>query len=509
MRKGTAISTIFLIAAIVLIGCSQGSGASANSGSAAKAVRDNINLTLAGEVTSLDPFYTTALIDFQLCAQIYEGLFFLEDDLTLSPRLAESYIIEPDGKTYTFKLRKGVTFHNGEPLTPEDVKFSIERAMAAPAKKSNLAFISSVDVVDANTIQVKTKQVMAAARNFIISIEILNKKAVEAAGDKFGTMPVDCGTGPYHVVSYEPSSKVELEAYPNYYRGAAPIKHVTYRIMRDTSTALVAFESGEIDLVQVPLSNWATIQDSGKYETAISKTTHISYLAINHRKPPFDNQKLRQAIAYAMDKQSMVVGAYEGLATVADYMMNPAFVNAAPKKGKVYSYDPEKAKALLKEAGYPNGIDVGVMLVIGSNYWPKLAQIIQQNLADVGITCSLQPMETSAVIQNQQKGNYGFGLMGLTPDRDYSYFARSCHSKSIAIAAVKFNDPYIDKMFDEGAVELDPAKRQDIYDAVNGYMQELCCLVPIFYKSYPYAWNKNLNAKINLNYYYLYNFSWK
>lgn len=509
MRKRAVIFSAFLITAILLVGCSRDSKATVKTGDSIKASRNDINLTLSGEITSLDPFYTTALIDYQLCAQIYESLFFLEDDLTLSPRLAESYILEPDGKTYTFKLRKGVTFHNGELLTPEDVKFSIERAVAAPAKKSNLAFIDSVVIVDDNTIQVITKQVMAAARNFIISIEIMNKKAIEAAGDKFGTMPVDCGTGPYRVVSYEPSSKVELAAYPKYYRGEASIKHITYRIMRDTSTALVAFESGEIDLVQVPLSNWATIQNSGKYETAISKTTHISYLAINHRKPPFDSKELRQAIAYAMDKRSMAIGAYEGLATVADYMMNPEFVNMAPKNGKVYSYDPEKAKALLKKAGYSDGIDVGVMLVIGSNYWPKLAQIIQQNLADVGITCSLQPMETSAVIQNQQKGNYGFGLMGLTPDRDYSYFSRSCHSKSIAIAAVKFNDPYIDKMFDLGAVELDPIKRQAIYDEVNGYMQELCCLVPIFYKSYPYAWNKSLNAKINLNYYYIYNFSWE
>jgi ABC-type transport system substrate-binding protein len=501
-RKRKAIFPLVLIAALCLIGCSQGKGR-------VPGKRDNINLTLAGEVTSLDPFYTTALIDYQLAAQTYEGLYFIDDDLSLSPRLAESYTLAPDGKTYTFTLRKGVTFHNGEPLTPADVKFSLERAIAAPAKMSNLAFIDSVSIVGDDTVQVKTKQIMAAALNFIVSVEIMNKKAVEEAGATFGTKPVDCGTGPYRVTSYEPSSKVELEAYPKYYRAAAPIKHVTYRIMRDTSTALVAFESGEIDFVQVPLSNLNAIQGSGKYETALSGTTHISYLAINHRKAPFDNKKLRQAIAYAMDKKSMVVGAYEGYATVADYMMNPAYVNAAPKKGKIYSYDAEKAKALLAEAGYPHGLDVGVMLTIGSGYWPKLAQIIQQNLADIGITCSIQPMDTSAVIKNQQKGNYGFGLMGLTPDRDYSYFSRSCHSRSMAIAAVKFNDPYIDKMFDKGAVELDPVRRQAIYDDVNDYMQELCCLVPIFYKSYPYAWNKNLNAKINLNYYYVYNFSWK
>jgi peptide/nickel transport system substrate-binding protein len=475
---------------------------------ATAAPRTDINLTIPSEMTSLDPYYTTALADLQILWQMYESLYYTQDDTTLAPRLAESHTLASDGRTYTFKLRKA-KFHNGEPVTADDVVFSFQRAMKAPAMAMRVSPIESVRAVDPSTVEVKTKAVMTAALGYIVDIAILNKKAVEAAGDKFGTTVVDCGTGPYKVVKYDPSSRVELVAFDDYWRGAPAIKNVTYRIMPDTSSALIAFESGELDLVQIPLSNWAGIEESKKYTTVLAPENHISYLAFNISEKPFDNQKLRQAMACAVDKESIIIASYEGLAEPADFMLYPKYVADAPKDGVKYEYNPEKAKALMKEAGCADGIDVGPMIIIGSSYWPKIAQVLQQNFEEIGVTCSIQPMDTSAVIANMRKGTYGFGLMGLSLDRDFSYFSRLTHTRSAEVAAVKFRDPHIDELMDKGDVELDHAKRQAIYREANDYVQEICGFVPILYRSKPYAWSKNLNASLDLTFYFIYNFSWK
>ena len=472
------------------------------------APRTDINLTIPSEMTSLDPYYTTAIADLQLLAQIYESLYFLEDDASMTPRLAESYTLASDGMTYTFKLREA-KFHNGAPLTAEDAAFSFERAMKMPAMATRMASVDSVRAIDDRTFEVKTKDVMTAALSYIAGVEILNKKELEAAGDKFGKAVVDCGTGPYKVVEYDPSSRVRFIAFDDYHRGAPSIKNITYRIMTDTSSALIAFESGELDVVQVPLSNWANVEASKKYQTQLGPENHISYLAFNIAQEPFNNKKLRQALAYAVDKEAIVVAAYEDLAEIAHFMVNPKYVQDAPSDGIKYNYDPEKAKTLLTEAGYPKGLDVGNLLVIGSGYWPRIAQVLQQNFADIGVTCAVQPMDTSAVIADMRKGAYGFGLNGLTCDRDFSFFSRSIHSRSAEVAAVKFRDPHIDELMDRGAVELDHAKRQVIYREVNDYVQELCGFIPIFYRTRPFAWSSGLNAKIGMGYYYVYDFSWK
>lgn len=513
MCKKKMVLVMILILAIMLPGCGgnnslESTTPASTTPDSTTAKRTDINLTLPSEITSLDPYYTTAIADFQLLRQMYEGLYFMENDTTLSPRLAESYELADDGMTYTFKLRDA-KFHNGDPVTADDVVFSFERAKAAPAMTNRTMSIETVKAIDPKTVEVKTIDVMTAALNNIVEIEILSKKAVEAAGDKFGISVVDCGTGPYHVVSFDPSSKIEFEAFEDYYRDAASIKKITYRIMTDTSSAFIAFESGDLDMVPVPLSNWKVVEESGKYQTGLGKETHVSYMPLNITQPPFDNKKLRQAIAYAVDKESIVIAAYEGLANVADFMMNPEYLVDAPSTGVTYNYDPVKAKELLNEAGYPNGVDIGEMLIIGSGYWPKIAQVLQQDFAKIGITCTIQPMDTSAVISDMKKGNYAFGLNGLTSDRDYSFFARSCHSRSAETAAVKLKDPYVDELFDKGAVELDHTKRQAIFQEVNDYVQEICGMIPIFYRTKPYAWSKDLNAKIDLNYYYVYNFSWK
>lgn len=505
MKTTEKLLALMLIIVIILAGC----GKTDSNVEQEVTLRTDIKLNCNSEVTSLDPYATTAATDTQLIRQMYEGLMFLNDDMELEPRIAESYEISEDGMVYTFKLRKGVKFHNGDELKASDVVFSFNRAMNSAAMANRTASVDTVTAVDENTVKIKTVDVMAAALNNIAEVEILSEKIVTEQGDNFGQTDVDAGTGPYYITSYDRSTKITMAAFEDYYRGAGSIKDVEYRVMTDSSSTLIAFESGELDLITVPLSNWNEISSNSEYQTTTVDTTHISYIAQNISKEPFDNINLRKAIAYAINKEAAITAAYEGLAVKADCLLNPACIEGAPADGVCYNYDPDKAKEYLAEAGYPDGIDIGELLVYGSGYWQKFCEVIQQNLSDVGIKCELQPMDTSAVIQNMKKGDYGIGNGGMTCDRDAGYLARFCHSRNAANSAVKYNDSYIDETLDKSDRELDSVKRKAIIKEVNDYVMETAALLPVFYKTTPYAWAKNLEGSFNLNYYYIHNFSWK
>lgn len=470
--------------------------------------RTDIRLSIASEITSLDPYATTAVADIQIYRQIYETFFFLNSKMELEPRVAEHYELADDGLTYTFYLRQGVKFHNGDELKAADVVFSLERAKTMPAMANYTAPIDTVTAVDDYTVQVKTVDVLADALSQLDEIPILCERVVTEQGDRFGQTAVDAGCGPYALSSYDRSTRITMKAFDDYYRGAPAIKDVTYTVMTDSSATLIAFESGDLDLVTVPLSSWNTVCENSSYQTALTPTTHISYIALNLSKAPFDNVDLRKAVAYAINKESCIIAAYENLADKADFLLNPAAIELAPTEGTHYDYDPEKAKEFLVKAGYPDGVDVGEMLVYGSGYWPKYAEIIQQNLADVGITVALRTMDTSAVIQDMKAGNYTMGTGGMTCDPQASFLARFCHSRMIESTAVKFGDPWIDEKLDESDRELDPEKRAALIKEVNDYVMESAALLPVFYKTTPYAYAVGLNGTFDLNFYYVYNFSW-
>jgi len=166
------------------------------------------------------------------------------------------------------------------------------------------------------------------------------------------------------------------------------------------------------------------------------------------------------------------------------------------------------AREYLAKAGYPNGIDVGEMLVYGSGYWPKFAEIIQQSLSDVGIVVKLHTMDTSAVIQDMKAGNYTMGTGGMACDPQVGFLARFCHSRMIQSSAVKFGDPWIDSKLDASDRELDTAKRAALIKEVNDYVMDSAALLPVFYKTTPYAYASGLTGNFDLNFYYIYNFGW-
>ena len=512
MKKATRRLVTLLLTLAMLLTLFAGCGTEQTRGntdpSGIQSARTDIKLCVPSEITSMDPHATTAVADIQVYRQVYETLFFLNSKMELEPRVAERYELADDGMTYTFYLRQGAKFHNGDEVKASDVVFSFERAKTIPAMANYTAPNDTVTAVNDYTVQVKTVDVLAAALSQIDEICILSEKIVNEQGDKFGQSNVDAGCGPYTLSSYDRSTKITMKAFDDYYRGAPAIKDVTYTVMTDSSASLIAFESGDLDLVTVPLSSWNMIKENSAYQTVLVPTTHISYIALNLSKAPFDNADLRKAVAYAIDKESCIVAAYEGLADKADFLLNPATIDLAPTDGVHYDYNPDMAREYLAKAGYPNGIDVGEMLVYGSGYWPKFAEIIQQSLSDVGIVVKLHTMDTSAVIQDMKAGNYTMGTGGMACDPQVGFLARFCHSRMIQSSAVKFGDPWIDSKLDASDRELDTAKRAALIKEVNDYVMDSAALLPVFYKTTPYAYASGLTGNFDLNFYYIYNFGW-
>jgi peptide/nickel transport system substrate-binding protein len=209
--------------------------------------RTDVNLSLVGVVSTLDPFKTSLTVDLMLFKQIYESLYYIDDYAKPHGRIASSHTTSPDGLVYTFNLRKDAFFHNGDPVKASDVVFSFKTAIASPVLAPYVNVIKEVKKIDDSTVQITLKQPYTPFLNNSSQVFIVSEKAYTAAGNKFGATITGAGTGPFKVVKYDGNTRIELEAFPKYYLGEAAIKKVTFIPMSDQSTGLIAFENGELD----------------------------------------------------------------------------------------------------------------------------------------------------------------------------------------------------------------------------------------------------------------------
>ena len=479
--------------------------------------RDSVTCATNMVISTIDPWDEASLQNNQVRRQIYEPLYYF-NDLTgeYEARVATDYEVSEDGCTYTFTIRTDGFFQNGDPITVEDVVWSYEKACATPILATATSAITNVEAVDDSHVAISTAEPNAPFMMNQSIISIASKKACEEAGDALGSSAVLCGTGPFYVEEYNPDVQIVLKAFPDYYRGEAAIKTLTFKPILDSSTGLIAFENGELDFYNIPTGDWAEISESGKYNTELIEANHDSFLCVNFT-GPLANPLVREAIAHCINKEEIIIGAYDGLAAPANCIVNNHYVVGAPEETIVYDYDIDKAKELLAEAGYPDGVDVGTIRTIPGTYFEKIALIVQDSLSRAGITVTMDSMEQAASIAALNEGDFDLFTTGYNGQYDYDFWKLMTHSDAVETASVKFSlapeeaeIPWqdIDRLFDEGAKELDPEKRAAIYKEVDDMCMETCTYLPIFYKQVPYAWNIDLNAVPHSNYYMVYEWSW-
>jgi peptide/nickel transport system substrate-binding protein len=242
---------------------------------------------------------------------------------------------------------------------------------------------------------------------------------------------------------------------------------------------------------------------------------HVSFVVINPQRGPLENDKLREAIAYAIDKEAINIAAFDGKALVADFLEQAGTNVGAPSTGLTYSYDPEKARKLVIEAGYEKGVDIGMIMTVSGSYFEKIAQVLQANLADVGISAGIDGSDNNTTLSRQRKQDFDLVTSGYNSSGDYENLRRFVHSSAVGSYYVKFEgDKFdykrFDELFDRGGSELDSEKRAAIYKELNDLIMKTCTMLPVLHKIQPYVWAKDLSIPANYpNYPQIFEWSWK
>lgn len=486
------------------------------SASEASSSRDTVNLCVGTGLITTDGQGTNNLEAKYVLVQMYEGLYYYNEAKgKLEPRVAKSYTISKDGKIYTFKLRDDVYFHNGDKVTAKDVAFSFNRALKMPNISSFASKIDYAKAIDNTTVEVHMETPYAPFMVNLCNIFILSEREVTEQGKAFGTKISTAGCGPYKMIKLDSSSSWTLEAFDKYYRGKAPIKYINYKVIPDPASQQIAFESGELDWLISDITMFKAYQKNPQYKTEAVLANHCTWLAINpDGNPALANDNVRKAIAYAIDKETCNLAAFDGLAGIADYLEMPEYNIGAPYSKVKYNYNPEKSKVLLAEAGYAKGVDVGTLLYASSSYFPKLAPVIQDNLAAVGITCRLQSGDSASLLVQARAQNFDLYISGASSYGDYDNIRRRFYtslqgSYFVKFKGDKFNWQKMDALMDESCATMDINKRLALDAELNDMLMETATYIPILHKVQPYVWNANLNVVNQPNYYIVYDWSWK
>ena len=456
-----------------------------------------MNYSLAGDINNADPNFRTLTVEHELYRQIYEPLYFFNHaDGKNEPRLAESYTISEDGLTYTFVIKKGVKFHNGKELKAEDVVFTVEKAAKSTYIGTTVANFESARVVDDYTAEIKLSASYASFFENVTQLYILPKAYYEEVGEKgFSEKPIGCGA--YKLASRSVGSSITLEAFADYYRGAAPIKTVNMMIFNDLTAAAVALETGEINMMSLNPPDVARFSAMPNIQVVQLESPHITCVHMNTEVPPFDNPKVRQAVNYAINRDFMVRVAVDGLGKPSSNIVSPMMLgyNAdAP----LYDYNIEKAKQLLAEAGIETPMEVGV--IGATRFGEKVAPILQENLKAIGLEAGISVTDIG-FMDEACKGNYTIGIMGLVVYNgvawDMDAYSILFDSKAIdAFNLPRINNPRIDELFKLGRSATNEDERLAYYKELNDIVQSDSGWAMLYHRFSNMTTTKNLSSTV-------------
>jgi peptide/nickel transport system substrate-binding protein len=440
------------------------------------AARTDLVLGMPLEPPHLDPTAgAAAAIDEVLYANVFEGLTRIGSRGEVLPGLAESWTVSDDGKVYTFKLRTGVKYHDGTDFSADDVKFSLDRARAddsTNAQKGLFAAIDTVEVVDPATVKVTLKNPQGS---FLYNMGwgdavIVASESAETNKEK----PV--GTGPFKFDNWAKGSSITLVKADGYWGDPVALEKAEFRIIPDAAAAVPALLSGDVQaLPNFQLGDaLPQVQGDPRFKVVIGSTEGETVLSTNNKKPPFDNLKVRQAIAHAIDRKAIIDGASGGFGVPIGSHFSPANAAYIDLTG-TYPYDPAKAKALLAEAGFPDGFKTTLKLPpVG--YARDGGQIIASELRDIGIEAEIIPVEWADWLKQVfTEKDYDLSIVSHTEPNDIDIYARKDYY-------FNYDNPAFDKVIEELNLTSDDAKRTELYqqaqkiladDAVNGFLFEL------------------------------------
>lgn len=433
----------------------------------------SLTLGMQLEPPMLDPTASpAAAISEALYGNVYEGLVRFAHDATVSPLLARAWEISPDGLTYTFYLRQGVRFHDGVSFDAATVKFSLDRARAADSvnpQRSRLDAVRDVIVIDEATVRVILKRRSGGLLDALAFGSLVMVAPQSAAGN--AQHPV--GTGPFRFSAWRRGDSLILEANAHYWGEAPALARATFKFIADPSAAYAALMAGDVDTFgyyPAPES-FAQFSADKRFDVFVGATEGETILALNNRRPPLDNRAVRQAIACALDRKAIIDGAMYGYGTpIGSHFppQNPAYVDLTGR----YPHDLERAKALLKQAGYPQGFSV-VLKLPPPSYARRSGEIIAAQLAAVGIRARIENLEWAGWLdQVFARHDFDMSIVMHAEPMDYDIYARDDYYFG-------YSNPEFKALIAGLEDSSDPAVRRDLLhqvqrtlsdDAVNGFL---------------------------------------
>ncbi|EMH4162017.1 glutathione ABC transporter substrate-binding protein GsiB [Pluralibacter gergoviae] len=480
--------------------------ASALAAGSAWAAKDVV-VAVGSNFTTLDPYDANDTLSQAVAKSFYQGLFGLDKDMKVTNVLAQSYEVSKDGLVYTVKLRDGVKFQDGTPFNAEAVKINLDRASNPDnhLKRYNLySDIASTEAVDPLTVKITLREPFSAFINILAhpATAMISPAALKKYGKDIGFHPV--GTGPYQLETWNQTDFVKVKKFDGYWQQGLPkLDTITWRPVVDNNTRAAMLQTGEAQFAfPIPYEQAPLLAKNDKLELVASPSIMQRYISMNVTQKPFDNPKVREAINYAINRQALVKVAFAGYATPATGVLPPSI--AYSQQFQPWPYDPAKARALLKEAGFPNGFTTTLWSSHNHSTAQKVLQFTQQQLAQVGIMAQVTAMDagqraSEVEAKGQKESGVRMFYTGWSASTGEANWALTPLFASKSWPPAQFNtafysNPQVDKDLDGALKTSDPAEKTRLYKDAQQTIWKESPWVPLVVEKLVSAHSKNLTG---------------
>jgi len=483
-----------LLTCLMVVGLLAGCGSSSNGvadNSAAKnagGAKDTVKIAVYSDFAGFDPYNSGMDLDKVVYGNIFDCLL-RNYNGQFEKVLCTDYQISADGKVYTFKLKDGVKFHNGETLTANDVVFSMNRAKESSEMSNYTKNIVNVEAVDNLTVKITLDQPYVPFLTAVAAqVCIMNEKAVNEAGDNVRQKPV--GTGPYKFKQWDSGSQVVLERFDDYHGTLPQIKEANFVVLTNPETALTALQTGEVDMTYtIPPIAVKELKSSDKLALELNPTLGSGYIVMNTEAPFLNDPNFRLALAYATDRQNIVDVGMDGVADTSALLWDE---RTAGYSGQCTfpENNLDKAKEYLAKTNYKGE---EIPFIVGYENYKKIGVVYQEELKKIGVNISVEQLEANTWVSDMKSGNYSMSTIVQTMGPDVDLWSTVFMSSAIGgYNFSRLNDAEVDKAFQDGSICQDTEKRKTIYSTIEKKLYDSAIIIPIYNRVVTSAHDKNL-----------------
>ena len=494
------------LALVLVLGMAACGGSDSGTNPQAESTADNeaaeqLIVLTGSDASTFDPHFCTDSATEIFNKNMYNNLVGFNSAMELQPELSEQWSISDDGLTWTFKLRQDVKFHDGTPFNAEAVKTTFERVLdeaTGSPRRSVLAAISDIEAVDDYTVAITTETQTGALLQQLAHpvAAIISPEALETYGDDYSQHPV--GTGPYKFVEWKVGEELVLERNSDYYDGAPAVEQLLFRVVPEDATRALLLQSNQADVaMRLPVTEIERLKEQPDITISESDTVMTMYVALNNSKGALQDVRVRQALNYAVDKDVIVNDILDGMAAAADSPISLDTWGHADTM--TYPQDAEKAKALLAEAGYPDGIELELWTPVGRYLMDvQVSENLQAQWAKAGITVNIRQWEFQALMEEIKKGEFEMILLGWSPstgDADQGLYP-VFHSSQFPPNSNRafYDNQEVDALLEDAKKEIDPDKRAELYKQAQQIIMDEAPWTFLYYPKQALAYRSNISG---------------